>query len=95
MNDFFLPLLTIILTLFFLMICGFVARKTKIIDTSASKALSKLIISIGQPMMIIAALEGAEFNKENLTLAWQVTLIGFAVHLLLALAAWLICRAKN
>ena len=46
MNDFFLPLLTIILTLFFLMICGFVARKTKIIDTSASKALSKLI-SIG------------------------------------------------
>ena len=92
MNDFFLPLLTIILTLFFLMICGFVARKTKIIDTSASKALSKLIISIGQPMLIISALAKAEYTEENITIAWQVVLLSTAMHLLMALMAFLICK---
>ena len=56
MLDFFPRLLTIILTLFFLMICGYICRKTKIIDDKASKALSRLIVSIGQPMMIIGAL---------------------------------------
>ena len=89
MNSFFIPLLTIILTLFLLMICGFVARKTKIIDTNASKALSKLIISIGQPMMIIAALAKAEFTPRNITIAWQVVLISTVMHILMALMAFL------
>lgn len=92
MNDFFIPLLTIILTLFFLMICGFVARKTRIIDTNSSKALSKLIISIGQPMMIIAALAKAECTPENVTIAWQVVVLSTAMHLLMALMAFLICK---
>ncbi len=92
MNNFFLPLLTIILTLFFLMICGFVARRTGIIDTNASKALSKLIISIGQPMMIIAALAKAEYTPENITIAWQVVVISTAMHILMALMAFLFCK---
>ena len=92
MNDFFIPLLTIILTLFFLMICGFIGRKTGIIDTSSSKALSKLIISIGQPMMIIAALAKADYTPENVTIAWQVVLISTAMHLLMALMAFLFCK---
>ena len=92
MNDFFIPLLTIILTLFFLMICGFVARKTKIIDTSASKALSKLIISIGQPMMIISALAKADYNQKNITIAWQVVVLSTLMHLLMALLAFLFCK---
>ena len=92
MNDFFIPLLTIILTLFLLMICGYVGRKTSIIDTSASKALSKLIISIGQPMMIIAALAKAEYTPENITTAWQVVAISTMMHLLMALMAFLFCK---
>ena len=40
----FSALLSIILTLFLLMICGFVCRKKGIIDTVASKRLSSLII---------------------------------------------------
>ena len=93
MNDFFIPLLTIIFTLFFLMVCGFIARKTKIIDTNSSKALSKLIISIGQPMMIIAALAKAEYTQENITIAWQVVVLSTAMHFLMALMAFLICKA--
>ena len=78
--DFVPSLLTIMLTLFALLVCGFICRKAKIIDTPASKALSRLILAVGQPMLIISALSRAEYSKENLTIAWQVTLIGFGVH---------------
>ena len=88
----FYPLLSIILTLFVLMLCGFACRKLGIINNASSKGLSKLIISIGQPAMIIAALANAEYTEQNLTIAWQVTLISFAMHTLLALLAFGICR---
>jgi len=88
----FYPLLSIILTLFILMVCGFACRKFSIINNASSKGLSQLIISIGQPAMIIAALANAEYSEENLTIAWQVTLISFAMHTLLALMAFGICR---
>ena len=91
----FPALLSIILTLFLLMICGFFCRKKGIIDTVASKRLSSLIISVGQPMMIIAALNNAEYSEKNLNIAWQVTLIGFAMHTLLALASLFICRGMK
>ena len=87
--SFFPPLLSIILTLFLLMICGYICRKVKIIDTNASKALSRLIISVGQPMMIISALANAEYNEANLTTAWQVVLISLCMHSLMALMAFL------
>lgn len=92
MLDFFPRLLTIILTLFFLMICGYICRKTKIIDDKASKALSRLIVSIGQPMMIIGALNNVKFSQENLTVAWQVLLISLVMHILMAAMALVICR---
>ncbi|MBQ5661751.1 MAG: AEC family transporter [Clostridia bacterium] len=91
----FSALLSIILTLFLLMICGFVCRKKGIIDTVASKRLSSLIISVGQPMMIIAALNNAEYSEKNLNIAWQVTLIGFAMHTLLAMSSLFICRGMK
>ena len=92
MLNFFPRLLTIILTLFFLMICGYICRKTKIIDDKASKALSRLIVSIGQPMMIIGALNNIKFSKQNLTTGWQVLLISLVMHVLMAAMAFLICR---
>jgi len=88
----FYPLLSIILTLFVLMMCGFAGRKLGVINDASSKGLSKLIISIGQPAMIIAALANAEYTPENLEIAWQVTLISFAMHTLLAFLAFGICR---
>ena len=91
----FLALLSIMVTLFLLMICGFLCRKWGIIDTSASKALSRLIVSVGQPMMIISALANAEYNAENLTIAWQTTLISFVIHTLISVIAYLICRKNN
>lgn len=88
----FSALLSIILTLFVLLICGLVARKVGVINDASSKGLSRLIISIGQPAMIIAALANAEYTQENLKIAWQVTLISFAMHTLMALMAFGFCK---
>ncbi len=92
----FIPsLLATMVTLFLLMLCGYICRKKGIIDTVASKRLSSLIISVGLPMMTIGALNNAEYSKENLNVAWKVTLIGFAVHTLLALGSYLICKRRH
>ena len=93
--NFFPSLLAVMLTLFALMICGFICRKTKVIDTPASKALSRLILAVGQPMLIISALSRAEYSRANLTIAWQVTLIGFGVHSILAALAYLIAKTQK
>jgi predicted permease len=91
----FSALLSIMATLFLLMSCGFLCRKWGIIDNASSKALSRLIVSVGQPMMIISALANAEYNAANLTIAWQTTLISFAIHTLISVIAFLICRRNN
>ena len=85
-------LLSIILTLFCLMATGFLCRKLGVITNESSKGLSKLILWVGQPMLILTALEKVEYSTENLTVGWQVTLIGFVMHFLLCIFAFLICK---
>lgn len=85
-------LLSTMLTLFLLMICGYICRKIGILDSATSKKFSKLILWIGQPMLIINALSRAEYSTENLKIAGIATAIGFAMHTIMALAAFLICR---
>ena len=88
----FTALLNIIITLFLLMICGYVCRKLGIIDNAASKNLSKLIITVGQPMMIINALNNATFTPENLKIALLAALIGVGLHVIMGLVAFLLYR---
>ena len=92
----FTALLNIIITLFLLMICGYICRKLGIIDNTASKNLSKLIITVGQPMMIIGALNNAPFSRENLKIAMGAFLIAIGMHVILGIAAFLLYRkGKN
>ena len=88
-------LLSIILTLFLLMVVGYVCRKLGVITTESSKGLSKLIINVGQPMLILSALETAPYSPANLTIGWQVVLIGLGMHALLCLMAFLICKGMK
>lgn len=88
----FTSLLNIIITLFLLMICGYICRKIGVLDATASKNLSKLIITVGQPMMIIGALNDAAYTAENLRIALYTTLISFGLHTIMGVSAFLICR---
>lgn len=86
----FLNLLSVIGILFLLLVTGYICRKTKIIDDVASKRLSRLIIMVGQPMMIIGALLNKEFSVELLKQGLFFTIIGFILHPLMAFFAYLI-----
>ncbi len=93
--DFF-SLLNTIATLFILMVAGFIASKCNIIDELSSKRLSKLILSIGQPFLIINSLLGVEFSKENLILGLTTLIVGFVVHGIMAVIAYFCCfKFKN
>ncbi|MBO5415192.1 MAG: AEC family transporter [Clostridia bacterium] len=87
----FTSLLNTIATLFILMIAGVIASKCNIIDEIASKRLSKLILSIGQPLLIINSLLGVEYSTDNLLLGLKTLGAGFIVHGIIAVIAYFCC----
>jgi len=85
----FLTLLSIIGVLFLMLICGFLCRRTGVIDDAASKRLSSLIIKLCQPMMIVGALISKPFDAAMLREGLVYMAVGFLLHpfmLLIALA---------
>ena len=85
----FLNLLSIIGVLFLLMGTGFLARRLGVINLESTKHLSKLIIVIGQPMMIVAALISKDFSAENLKAGLFYMALGFLLHPVLAIFGFL------
>ncbi len=86
----FYNLLSIIGILFLLLLTGMICRRVGWVDDMASKRLSKLIIALAQPMMIVGALISKEFSMELLKEGLFYTLIGFLIHPLMALFAILV-----
>lgn len=84
----FPALLNTIAALFLMMTVGFVAGKLNVITPAASKNLSRLIIVIGQPALIIHALVKIEFSSENLGTGFLTLAFGIVVHLTLALLSF-------
>ncbi len=90
-------LIVVVATLTVLLAVGFVCRKLGIIDNSASKRLSKLILMIGQPAMLIYSMSNAEYSKENVKMAWIMLGLGFVFHGMLAVISYFMALpyAKN
>ena len=87
----FVPFLYTVITLFFMLIVGYVAGKTGVVSDTASKNLSKLIISIGQPALIIYSVVRMEYSTENLILGFQTLGFGLILHAILALLSFGAC----
>ena len=83
----FFNLLTIIAVLFLVMATGFLCRKRGIINDVSSNRMSKLIIEIGQPLLIVGALVSKEFSWALLREGLFYLGIGFLIHPLMALVA--------
>ncbi len=91
-TDFF----NMIIAFFILLVVGFIAGKTKIVDGVASKRLSALIIKIGQPALIINSLIKMEFSAAKLSLGIKTLVFGFAIHIFMAALAFFAFRGfKN
>ena len=88
----FFNLLTIIGVLFTVMAVGFFCRKRGIINDVSSNRMSKLIIEVGQPALIIGSLVGKQFSWELLREALVYLCIGFLLHPLMSLIGVLFGR---
>lgn len=92
----FSAFLNTVITMFVILIVGYVLGKKSIIDSVASKNLSKLIISVGQPALIIHSIITKPFTYDNLKLALISLGFGFLMHGIMALMAYFACvRIKD
>lgn len=90
------PFLNMIITLFIMLIVGYVSGKLGIIDSVSSKRLSKLIINVGQPAMIIYNLVKMDYSAKNLGIGFTTLAFGMGFHIFLAVLSYFaFLRFKN
>ena len=87
----FLAFFNMVLSMFVMLGIGFILGKMGIIDRVASKNLSKLIIIVGQPAMIINSIIGKEYSTETLKLSLISLGFAFAMHIIMAVIAYFSC----
>ena len=83
--------LSVIATIFFLLVVGFILRKIGVIDDAASSRLSKLIINIAQPMLIIHSLTSQAYSNAQLKAGFKICLVGLLVHAVMSVIAYFAC----
>ncbi len=81
---------SMIAALFLMLALGYFAGKTGIITSVASKNLSRLIITLGQPALIVYSLVRMEYTEEYLLLGFELLLFGLILHGVLALIAYVV-----
>ena len=77
--------------MFVILAVGYILGKKDIISPVASKNLSKLIITVGQPALIISSITNKSYSADNLKLSLTSLAFAFAMHLIMALIAYLAC----
>jgi predicted permease len=78
----------VVATLTILLVVGFFCRKVGIINDVSSKSLSKLILMVGQPAMLIYSMANAEYSDANVNMAWTMLGLGFVFHGVLAVMSY-------
>ena len=78
----------VVATLTILLAVGFLCRKVGIINDVSSKNLSKLILMVGQPAMLVYSMSNAEYTEENVKMAWIMLGLGFVFHGVLAVLSY-------
>jgi len=76
------------ITMFLILAVGFIAGKMKIIDSTASKRLSTLVICVGQPFMIINSQISLEYSADRLKNGFLVLGAGLVIHGIMSVIAY-------
>ena len=87
----FLPLVHAIAMLFLLLVIGYICGRTGVVDSVASKKLSRLVITVTNPALIIYSLIKMEYSAENLGIGFGTLLFGLAFHIILAVFSYFCC----
>jgi predicted permease len=87
----FTSFLNTVITMFVILVVGYVLGKTNVIDGIASKKLSKLIVAVAQPALIINSIISKQYSPENLKLSLISLTFGFVMHFIMSLIAFVAC----
>ena len=85
----FTVLLNVLLKMLVPVIGGYVAVKAKILTDDYSNKLSHLVLYVCQPFLLVSSVLGVAHTKENMTNGLTALLLGFVVHVILALIAFI------
>ncbi len=85
--DAFLSILKNVLIFVALAVPGFILAKTKLMGEKESGVLSKLLVYVGMPFLIVSSVAKIQFNKQSLSCIGFSALIGVAFHLFLILVS--------
>ncbi len=85
--DAFLIILKNVLIFVALAVPGFILAKTKLMGEKEGGVLSKLLVYVGMPFLIISGVAKITFNSEALTALGVSALIGVAFHVILILVS--------
>ncbi len=91
MTGYFMPLLNMVISLFLLLMTGFLLRRLGIIKDESSAFLSKLLVNVFQPMLIIHSLYSAPVTGELLKTGLLIAAVSICVHLFMAAVAFVAC----
>lgn len=84
----FLNLMRVLGVLFLVLTCGILCRRFDVIDDAGAHRLSKLILWLCQPMLLVGALIEKPFSPQLLREGLLYMLIGFLIFPLVALLAF-------
>ena len=82
----------IAISMFLVMAVGYLLRKIGLIDAAFSKSLSRLVLYVTQPVLIVASMIKLKFSIENTKQLGFIFLISLFVHCLGALFGYLSMR---
>lgn len=88
MNFNIIDVLNIAVSMFLVMVVGYYLRKKDILDAQFSKKLSKLVLHLTQPVLIVASMIKMQMTASNTKLLGKVLLISIGVHTLAAIAGY-------
>lgn len=84
--------LNVVISMFFVMVVGYFLRKTDLIDGNVSKKLSKIVLQVAQPVLIVTSMMKMECTAENTKTLGKILLISLFAHSFAALFGWLTMR---
>ncbi len=89
MNFHIIDVLNIAVSMFIVMVLGYCLRKKNVIDGQFSKRLSKLVLHVTQPALIVSCMIRMQMTAENTLLLGKVLLISIGVHCFAAVVGYL------
>ncbi|MGN0242555.1 MAG: AEC family transporter [Lachnospiraceae bacterium] len=90
----FTNVLSTMLELFAVLILGYALGKRGVIDSDGNKMLSRLIVLVTSPLLIISSVSGEELSADT-SMVWKALVIGFLFYAAAPLLGWIFVKMMH